>query len=275
MPCYANSSSRENVKEQPVTNQVALVTGGGQGIGRAVTLRLAQDGMDIVVADLQSEPAEAVAAEVRLLGRSALALAVDVARETDRQRMVDETLAHFGRLDVLVNNAGINRFAMPLDVTEEHWDTVMDVNSKAVYFCCRLALRVMLQQRSGRIINIASMAGKLASTIYHPVYNVSKAAVIALTRTLALAHAADGVRVNAVCPGVVDTPMQDQVDREIARITGRAPDQIRAERVARIPLGRVEHPDEVAAVVSFLAGPDSRYITGEALVVSGGIWAGW
>jgi meso-butanediol dehydrogenase / (S,S)-butanediol dehydrogenase / diacetyl reductase len=107
------------------------------------------------------------------------------------------------------------------------------------------------------------------------VYNISKAAVIAMTRTLALAHAADGVRVNAVCPGVVDTPMQEQVDREIARLTGRAPEQIRAERVGRIPLGRVEQPDEVAAVVSFLAGPDSRYITGEALVVTGGILAGW
>jgi NAD(P)-dependent dehydrogenase (short-subunit alcohol dehydrogenase family) len=258
-----------------MTGQAALVTGGGQGIGRAIALRLARDGMDIVVADMRPEPAEAVAAEVRLIGRSALALGVNVTLEADRQRMIDDTLAAFGRLDVLVNNAGINRFSMPLDVTEEHWDAVMDVNSKAVYFCCRLALRVMVRQRSGRIVNIASIAGKLASTVYHPVYNISKAAVIAMTRTLALAHAADGVRVNAVCPGVVDTPMQEQVDREIARLTGRAPEQIRAERVGRIPLGRVEEPDEVAAVVSFLAGPDSRYITGEALTVSGGILAGW
>jgi meso-butanediol dehydrogenase / (S,S)-butanediol dehydrogenase / diacetyl reductase len=261
--------------EGPVTGQAALVTGGGQGIGRAVALRLARDGMDVAVADLRAAQAEAVAAEVRSLGVRALALEVDVTSDADRRRMVEGAVSAFGRLDVLVNNAGINRFSAPLDVTEEHWDTVMNVNGKAVYFCCLLALQAMVPQRRGRIVNIASIAGKLATTVHHPVYNVSKAAVIAMTKTLAMAHAADGVRVNAVCPGVVDTPMQEQVDREIARLTGRAPEQIRAERVGRIPLGRVEQPDEVAAVVSFLAGPDSRYITGEAVPVSGGILSGW
>ena len=257
--------------EGPVGGQVAIVTGAGQGIGRAIALRLAQDGMDIVVADLQGDRAETVAEEVRGIGRRALALTIDVASSADRQRMLDSTLSTLGRLDVLVNNAAIQRVSLPLDVTQEHWDAVIDVNARAVYFCCQLALRHMVQERSGRVVNIASMAGKTASTIYHPIYNVSKAAVIAMTKTFALAHAMDGVRVNAVCPGIVDTPMQDVVDREFARVTGKQPSEIRAERLGRIPMGRVEQPEEVAAVVSFLAGPDSRYMTGQAINVTGGM----
>ena len=257
--------------EGPVEGQVAVVTGAGQGIGRAIALRLAQDGMDVVVADLRGDLAEVVAQEVRLTGRRALALTIDVTSEDHRRRMFDLTLDHLGRLDALVNNAAIQRVALPLDVTEEHWDAVMDVNAKAVYFCCRLALRHMVGQRSGRVVNIASMAGKAASTIYHPVYNVSKAAVLAMTKTFALAHATDGVRVNAVCPGIVETPMQEVVDREFARVTGKQPEEIRRERVGRIPMGRVEQPEEVAAVVSFLIGPDSRYMTGQAINVTGGM----
>lgn len=259
--------------ESPVAGQVAIVTGGGQGIGRAIALRLARDGLSIVVADRQAAAAEAVAEEVRQAGRKAIAVAVDVALANDRQRMLDAALGAFGRLDVLVNNAAVQRADLPRDVTEEHWDTLMDVNAKAVFFCSQLVLRHMSEQRSGRIVNMASIAGKLASTIYHPIYNVSKAAVIAMTKTLALAHAAEGIRINAVCPGVVDTPMQEVVDREFARVTGKDAATIRAERIARIPMGRIEQPEEVAALVSFLAGPDSGYITGEAFNVSGGILA--
>ncbi len=263
----------QGIVENSVVGQVAIVTGGGQGIGRAIALRLARDGLDIVIADRQTDRAEAVAGEVQALGRRALALNIDVTHADDRWQMLESTLAMFGRLDVLVNNAAVNRAALPIDVTEEHWDTLMNVNAKAVYFCSQLALQHMKKQRSGRIVNIASIAGKLASTIYHPIYNVSKAAVIAMTKTLALAHAADGVRVNAVCPGVVDTPMQEVVDQEFARVTGRPAAEIRAERVGRIPIGRIEQPEEVAALVSFLVGPDSGYITGEAFNVSGGILA--
>lgn len=257
--------------EGAVTGQVAIVTGAGQGIGRAIALRLAADSMDVVVADLNGTLAEAVADEIRGLGVRALPLVVDVTSDTDRRRMVEAAVRHLGRLDVLVNNAGIQRVALPLDVTEEHWDTVMEVNAKAVFFCCQIALQHMTREKRGRIVNIASMAGKTASTIYHPVYNVSKAAVLALTKTFALAHAGEGIRVNAVCPGIVETPMQDVVDREFARVTGKEPAGIRAERVARIPIGRVEQPEEVAAVVSFLVGPDSRYMTGQALNVTGGM----
>jgi NAD(P)-dependent dehydrogenase (short-subunit alcohol dehydrogenase family) len=255
----------------PVAGQAAIVTGAGQGIGRAIALRLAADGMDVVVADLKQEQSAAVAAEIRSLGRRALALAVDVSSPPDRQRMLAATLAEFGRLDVLVNNAGVMRVAHPFDVDESHWDLVMGVNAKAVYFCCVLALKHMVEHGGGRIVNLASVAGKLAATIEHPIYNVSKAAVIATTKTLAMAVASRGVRVNAICPGMVETPMQELNDHEFARVTGKSAEQIRGERMARVPIGRIASPDEVAAVVSFLVGPDSRYMTGQAINVSGGM----
>jgi NAD(P)-dependent dehydrogenase (short-subunit alcohol dehydrogenase family) len=257
--------------ELPVVGQVAIVTGAGQGIGRAIALRLAQDGMHVVVADRQADQAAALADELRATGHHALALTIDVASAADRQRMIDATLAEFGRLDALVNNAGIQRVDLPLDVTEEHWDAVMSVNAKSVYFCCVAALRHMVAQHGGRVVNIASIAGKTASTINHPIYNVSKAAVIAMTKTLAMAYAADGVRVNAVCPGVIETPMQEVVDAEFARVTGRPAEAIRAERVGRIPMGAIGAPADVAGVVSFLIGPDARYMTGQAINVSGGL----
>ena len=259
------------MKEPPVIDQVAIVTGAGQGIGRSIALRLAQDGMHVTVADIRGDQAEAVAQEIRSLGRKALPLKIDVTSANDRQRMFEETWAEFKRCDVLVNNAAIQRIALPLDVTEEHWDMMMNVNAKAVYFSCQLALRYMLPQHSGRIVNLASMAGKMASTIYHPVYNVSKAAVIAITKTFAYTCATQGIRVNAVCPGIIDTPMQDQVDLEISRVTGQSPAEVREGRSGRIPLGRMGDGDDVASVVSFLVGPDSGYMTGQAINVTGGM----
>jgi len=257
--------------EPTVDRPTAIVTGAAQGIGRAIAARLARDGMDVVIADLNADRLDVVAREVRALGRHALPLAVDVTDAADRERLFARTIETFGRLDALVNNAGIQRIAPPLDVTEEHWDAVMGVNAKATYFCCQLALRHMVAARRGRIVNVASIAGKMASTVHHPIYNVSKAAVLAMTKTLALAYAADGVRVNAVCPGVIATPMQDVVDRAFAAVMGKTPAQVRAERVSRIPVGTIGAPEDVAALVSFLLGPDAHYLTGQALNVDGGI----
>jgi NAD(P)-dependent dehydrogenase (short-subunit alcohol dehydrogenase family) len=240
--------------EQPVKGQVAIVTGAGQGIGRAIARRLSQDGMSLVLADLQGDAVAHVADEIRAGGGEAIALSLNI------------VLA-----DALVNNAGVQRIALPLDVSEEHWDIVMNVNAKATYFCCQLALKHMLGQGSGRIVNMASVAGKMASTTYHPIYNASKAAVLAVTKTLALYSAKHGVRVNAVCPGMIETPMQDVVDREVARITGQTPAEIRAERNTRIPVGYMGDGTDVASIVSFLVGPDSRYMTGQALNADGGI----
>lgn len=256
---------------ESVKGEVAIVTGAGQGIGRAIAERLSRDGMKLVLADLQGDAVAQVADEIRANGGEAIALSVDILLAEDRLRMIETALAKFERLDVLVNNAGVQRIALPLDVTEDHWDLIMDVNAKATYFCCQLALKHMISQCSGCIVNIASIAGKIATTTYHPIYNVSKAAVLAMTKTLAQYSAGYSVRVNAVCPGMIETPMQDVVDREIARITGKAPAEIRAERNSRIPLGYIGDGIDVAAIVSFLVGPDSRYMTGQALNADGGI----
>jgi NAD(P)-dependent dehydrogenase (short-subunit alcohol dehydrogenase family) len=257
--------------EEPTTGQVAIVTGAGQGIGRAIALRLARDGMGVVVADLRTEQAESVASEIRALGVRGLAVAMDVTKEADRQNLIHTTLSEMGRLDALVNNAGIQRTSGPLDVTEEHWDLMMSVNTKAVWFMCQAAMKHFVAQHSGRIVNIASIAGKMASTQYHPVYNVAKAGVIALTKTFAHTGAAQGVRVNCVCPGVIVTAMQDLVDAEFSRLQAKPAEQIRAERLSRIPMSKLGRPEEVADVVSFLVGPDSRYMTGQAVNVSGGM----
>src|SRR5207248_3726901 len=257
--------------EQSVKGQVAIVTGAGQGIGRAIALRLSQDGMSLVLADLQGDAVAHVADEIRAGGGQAIALSLNILHADEREHMIQTALSTFHRLDALVNNAGVQRIALPLDVSEEHWDLVMNVNAKATYFCCQLALKQMMEQRSGRVVNMASIAGKMASTTYHPIYNASKAAVLAITKTLAVYSAKDGVRVNAVCPGMIETPMQDMVDREVARITGQAPTEIRAERNARVPLGYMGDGADVAAIVSFLVGPDSRYMTGQALNADGGI----
>ncbi|MFL6076764.1 MAG: SDR family NAD(P)-dependent oxidoreductase [Mycobacteriales bacterium] len=248
---------------------VAVVTGAGQGIGRAIALRLAADGYGVVVVDRQGDAAERVAGEVRAGGGAAAVVAGDITDASTRDRMVAAAVDGWGRLDVLVNNAGTQRLELPAAVTEEHWDTVMGVNAKATYFACVAALAAM--GAGGRVVNIASAAGKTASTVYHPVYNVSKAAVLAMTRTFAYAYATAGIRVNAVCPGLIDTPMQDAVDAGAAALLGVDPAAIGADRLAKVPMGRKGLPEEVAAVVSFLVGPDASYMTGQALNVTGGL----
>ena len=255
-----------------VRGQAAIVTGAATGIGRAIALRLAADGMNVVVADLNADGAAAVAAEATAHGVEALGLRIDVTQAADRDRMIAQTRDTFGRFDVLVNNAGIQIIADPLSVDEAHWDRMMNVNAKATWFACQSAIRTMLEaQTRGRIINLASIAGKMASTVLHPAYNVSKAAVLAMTKTFAAAYAAKGIRVNAICPGVIATDMQDAVDLEFARLQGRTPAEVHAERLSRIPLGYPGDPTAVAGAVSFLAGNDGRYFTGQALNVDGGI----
>jgi NAD(P)-dependent dehydrogenase (short-subunit alcohol dehydrogenase family) len=254
-----------------VRGQAAIVTGAATGIGRAIALRFAADGMRVVIADMDAAGANAVAQEASAHGE-ALALTANITSAADRERILRETIATFGRFDVLVNNAGIQIIADPLAVDERHWDRMMDVNAKGTWFMCQLAIKTMLERGTkGRIINLASIAGKMASTVLHPVYNVSKAAVLAMTKTFAVAYAANGIRVNAVCPGVITTGMQDDVDRQFADLQKRPREAVRDERLSHIPLGYPGDPDVVAGVVSFLAGNDGRYLTRQALNVDGGI----
>jgi NAD(P)-dependent dehydrogenase (short-subunit alcohol dehydrogenase family) len=250
--------------------QAAIVTGAGRGIGRAIALELASMGADVVVAEFDEAGGERTAEEVRALGRAALAIRTDVTRRADLEALVGRTMAELGRVDVLVNNAGIYRAAPALEITEEHWDTVMDVNAKAVFFASQAVLPHMVAAKRGNIISLASMAGKLG-TATSLAYAASKSAVISITRSLALSFAADGIRANCVCPGFVRTDMWTQVEQGVSGVLGISPEELNRQRLAQIPLGRWEQPEDVARVVGFLASSKSGYITGEAVNVSGGL----
>jgi NAD(P)-dependent dehydrogenase (short-subunit alcohol dehydrogenase family) len=251
--------------------QTAIVTGAGRGIGRAIALELASMGAGVAVAEFNQETGERTAGEVRALGRSALALRTDVTRRADLETMAKRTMDELGRIDILVNNAGIYRAARPLDVTEEIWDSVMDINAKAVFFASQAVLPHMLAAKRGNIISLASMAGKVGGPNSVP-YNTSKAAVISITKSLALAYAADGIRVNCVCPGYVQTDMWALLEREVGGgLMGVEPDEFTRQRLAQIPLGRMETPEDVANVIGFLASGKSSYMTGQAINVTGGL----
>ena len=218
--------------------QVAIVTGAGRGIGHATALELARMGADVVVAELDRANAERTASELRDLGCRALAVPTDVTSRKDLEAMAGQARAEFGRIDVLVNNAGIYRAAETLDVTEEHWDAVMSINAKAVFFASQTVLPTMIAQKCGVIVSLASMAGKIGSRANLP-YNASKAAVINMTKSLAIAHAADGIRVNCVCPGFVETDMWTSVAREQGALLNHSPEEFTRRRVRQIPLGRM------------------------------------
>ena len=250
--------------------QVAIVTGAGRGIGRATALELARMGAGVVVAELDSANAQRTADEVTALGRPALALVVDVTKRADLDAMVKRALERFGRIDVLVNNAGIYRAAATLDVTEEHWDAIMTINAKAVFFATQAVLPTMIRQHRGVIVSLASMAGKIGSKTNLP-YNASKAAVVSMTKSLALAHAADGIRVNCVCPGFVETDMWTKVSAEQGALLGMSADAFTKARLHAVPLGRMETAEDVANVIGFLASSKASYMTGQALSVDGGI----
>jgi meso-butanediol dehydrogenase / (S,S)-butanediol dehydrogenase / diacetyl reductase len=250
--------------------QVAIVTGAGRGIGRATALELAGMGAAIVVAELDRGGAERTAGEVRAIGRRALAVPTDVTSRAALAAMVDRALAELGRIDILVNNAGIYRAAATLDVTEEHWDAVLNINARAVFFASQAVLPAMIARKRGNIVSLASLAGKVGSRT-NLAYNASKAAVISMTKSLALAHAADGIRVNCVCPGFVETDMWTMVSREQGALLGMTPEDFTRQRLAQIPLGRMERPEDVASVIGFLASAKSGYMTGQALNVTGGV----
>jgi NAD(P)-dependent dehydrogenase (short-subunit alcohol dehydrogenase family) len=253
-----------------LSGQVAIVTGAGRGIGRATALELARMGADILIAEMDKAGAERTAAEVKDIGRRVSVVPTDVTSRSDLQTMAERARTELGRIDILVNNAGIYRAAGPLDVTEEHWDAIMNVNAKAVFFASQAVLPTMIAQKRGAIVSLASMAGKIGNKNNLP-YNASKAAVISMTKSLALAHAADGIRVNCVCPGFVETDMWTYVSREQGKLMGLTPEEFTRQRASQVPLGRMERPEDVASVIGFLASSKSGYMTGQALSVDGGL----
>jgi meso-butanediol dehydrogenase/(S,S)-butanediol dehydrogenase/diacetyl reductase len=257
-------------------DRIVLITGAARGIGAATARRLAADGARLVLADLDGAAVEKLAAEL-----GGVAIQTDVTRTADIARMVDEPYTRWGRLDVLFNNAGVIRVQPLLEVTEAEWDRVTAVNLKAVFFVLQAAARRMRTQppmaRSelrGKLIHTASIAAYRGGNHLMTPYSASKAGVISLARSAAQALAIDRITSNCVCPGAVDTPMWAQIDGELAALHGWAPREAWKKRIAGIPLGRPETAEDVAAVVAFLAGRDSDYMTGQALKVDGGLVMG-
>ena len=269
--------------EQRILNKVVIVTGAGQGLGRAVALRLAAEGADIVVAEYNPDSAEQAAADIRALGRRALPYPVDLSDVAQIQPLVDRVVAEFGRVDILINNAGRSQTKPMLDLTAEDWDRVVDTNQRGLFFCLQTVAKQMIAQvpeavrqsdrapRSfGKIVNFASISGR-SGRPYATHYAAAKAAVISITRSAALALARYNINVNAVAPGVAPTQMWVQIDRERGEIFGSKPGEAFANFVETIPLKRAAEPEDVAAAVAFLCSPDSDYITGQCLNVDGGI----
>jgi 3-oxoacyl-[acyl-carrier protein] reductase len=239
--------------------KIAIVTGGGGLIGRAIADTLARDGADIVVNDLVEETAAQTAAHIESLGRRALVTLGSVAKEDDVNAMVDAAMDHFGQVDIMVNNAGITRDGLLVRMKEEQWDLVLNVNLKSAFLCTRAVTRPMMKQKSGRIINIASVVGLIGNT-GQANYSASKGGLIALTKTTAKELAGRNINCNAVAPGFIETPMTEELSEEA-----------RDAWLTNIPLGRPGTPEDVANVVAFLAGPRSSYVTGQVISICGGM----
>jgi 3-oxoacyl-[acyl-carrier protein] reductase len=240
-------------------NQIAVVTGAGRGIGRAIALKFAAEGADVACVSRTAENSEKVAAEVRALGRKAWAVAVDVADATAVAAAAEKILADCGRVDILVNNAGVTRDGLLMRMSDADWDTVVDTNLKGAFLVTRGFCRAMIKQRSGRIINISSVIG-LIGNAGQCNYAASKAGLIGLTQSTARELASRGITVNAIAPGFIETDM-----------TSVLKDELRAVLLKQIPLGSFGQGEDIANAALFLAGPGARYVTGQVLTVDGGM----
>ena len=254
-----------------IEGRVALVTGAGRGIGRAIALRLATDGADVAVADIDAAGAAAVAKEITGLGRRAAPVTCDVSDRDAVFGCVESAVAELGDLDIMVNNAGIVRVAPLLDTTPEDLHSIFGVNVFGVVYGIQAAAsHFRAAGKRGKIINAASIAGRQGSASLGA-YSTSKFGVVGLTQSAAKELAADGITVNAYCPGIVDTPMWDAIDARLAEQNDLAPGVATDNMVAGIPLGRMQRPEDVARLVAYLAGPDSDYMTGQSVVIDGGL----
>ena len=241
-------------------DRVAIITGGAQGIGRAIGLLLAQNGARIVIADINDKQAEETAQEIGLLGRKSIAVKVDVSNFSEAENLGKTVFDAFGQIDILVNNAGITRDGLFLRMKEEEWDAVIAINLKSVFNCSKAVIRYMGKQRGGKIISVASVVGQIGN-IGQANYAASKAGIIGFTKTLAREFASRGIMVNAVAPGFIETGM-----------TRTLPEKVREGFISNIPLGRMGTPEEIAEAVLFLATDASNYITGQVINVNGGLY---
>jgi len=237
--------------------KIALVTGSTKGIGKAIALELAKEGANVIINSRNQSEAEQVAHQINdKMGVKTLALRADVSNVREVETLVEKTVNHFGRIDILVNNAGVFEICPFLQISEDSWDKIIDINLKGTFLCSKLALPIMVKQKSGVIINMSSMAAKTGGILPVAHYAASKAGIIALTKALAREFAPYSIRVNAVAPGVIKTKMAESQAEEKRKI---------------IPLGDLGEPEDVAKAVSFLVSDDACYITGEIIDVNGGL----
>ena len=243
------------------SHKVALVTGSARGIGRAIALKLAEAGADVAVNDIASaaEALEGVVKEIESTGRQAMAVTADVSSSEDVARMVESVVNKFGKVDILVNNAGVTRDGLVMRMSDEDWNTVLNVDLKSAFLCTRAVLRPMLKQRWGRIVSIASIVG-IHGNAGQANYAAAKAGVIAFTKSVAKEVASRGITVNAIAPGYIDTKMTQSLDEKQSQ-----------ELLKRVPVGYAGTPRDVAEAVAFLASEEARYITGQVLGVDGGM----
>ena len=242
-----------------LANQIAVVTGAGRGIGRAIALKLAAEGADVVCVSRTAENSEKVAGEVRALGRRAWAVALDVSDPAAVGAAAEKVLTEAGRMDILVNNAGVTRDALVMRMSEADWDTVLDTNLKGAFLLTKAFSRSMIKQRSGRIINVASVVG-LIGNAGQCNYVASKAGLIGFTKSVARELASRGITVNAIAPGFIETDM-----------TSGLKEEMKAELMKQIPMNCFGQAEDIAAAAAYLAGPAGRYVTGQVLTVDGGM----
>jgi len=268
--------------EQRLSDKVAIVTGSGHGIGKAVALRLARDGADIVVADIDIKSAKQTAQEILDARRKATAYSIDLADISQIQPLVERIVNEFGRINVLVNVVGVIKTKPFLEMTEDEWDRVLYTNLKGTVFCIQSVAAQMIKQiprevietgradkSYGKIVNFSSISGRRGRPL-QTAYAASKAAIISVTQSAALAFSSYNINVNAIAPSVVLTPMWEQIDKDYSRILGKETGQSMKEFIERIPLKRPGTPEDIAAAVAFLCSSDSDYITGQTLNVDGG-----
>lgn len=251
-----------------LAGKIALVTGAGRGMGRAIASRFVSDGARVVVAEIDAETGGATAAD---LGKDALFIRADMSRAEDIDKMVAATVEACGRIDILVNNAGVTKGLGFFDVTPADWDWIHSVNARGVFFCMQRAAREMAKSKSGKIINIASIAGKGFRGTSNIAYAASKGAVIAMTRTGAAQLARHNINVNAICPGITRTEMFESALRDNALRRGLNEADVTRRLEATIPLGRSNTPEDIANMAAFLASSEADNITGQSFNVDGGL----